>query len=108
MRQTALAFALLAFCSTPLLAQTKAEGKDAKSPAQAAQQQRMKDCNADAKGMKGEQRSGFMSSCLKGETGEKSGRTAQQNKMSTCNKEASAKSMKGDDRRKFMSECLKG
>ncbi|GAA5787120.1 hypothetical protein GCM10007860_20150 [Chitiniphilus shinanonensis] len=31
----------------------------------------------------------------------------QQNKMATCNKEASAKSLKGDERKKFMSECLK-
>ncbi|TJZ74059.1 PsiF family protein [Chitiniphilus eburneus] len=33
--------------------------------------------------------------------------TDQQNKMATCNKEASAKSLKGDERKKFMSECLK-
>lgn len=33
------------------------------------------------------------------------GRTAQQEKMATCNKEAEGK--KGDDRKKFMSDCLK-
>jgi hypothetical protein len=33
------------------------------------------------------------------------GRTAQQNKMATCNKEAGDK--KGDERKKFMSDCLK-
>ena len=33
------------------------------------------------------------------------GKTAQQNKMATCNKEAGDK--KGDERKKFMSECLK-
>jgi hypothetical protein len=32
--------------------------------------------------------------------------TAQQSKMATCNKEASAKNLKGDERKKFMSECL--
>ena len=33
--------------------------------------------------------------------------TAQQNKMTTCNAEASAKTLKGDERKAFMSECLK-
>ena len=33
--------------------------------------------------------------------------TAQQNKMTTCNADASAKSLKGDERRAFMSTCLK-
>ncbi|WP_122573264.1 PsiF family protein [Pseudomonas viridiflava] len=33
--------------------------------------------------------------------------TAQQNKMTTCNADASAKSFKGDERKTFMSTCLK-
>jgi len=33
--------------------------------------------------------------------------TAQQNKMTTCNADASAKLLKGDDRKAFMSTCLK-
>ncbi|MBC3955601.1 MULTISPECIES: PsiF family protein [Pseudomonas] len=33
--------------------------------------------------------------------------TAQQNKMTTCNADASAKSLKGDERKAFMSTCLK-
>jgi hypothetical protein len=33
--------------------------------------------------------------------------TAQQNKMTTCNADASAKSLKGDERKTFMSTCLK-
>lgn len=33
--------------------------------------------------------------------------TDQQNKMTTCNADASAKSLKGDDRKAFMSSCLK-
>jgi hypothetical protein len=32
--------------------------------------------------------------------------TAQQSKMTSCNKEAGDKSLKGDERKKFMSECL--
>ncbi len=62
------------------------------------QQQRMADCNkqASAKGMKGDERKGFMSSCLKDKP---------QDRMTKCNKEAAGK--KGDERKKFMSECLK-
>jgi psiF repeat-containing protein len=35
-------------------------------------------------------------------------KTAQQEKMTACNKEAGDKQLKGDERKKFMSECLKG
>lgn len=33
--------------------------------------------------------------------------TAQQNKMTSCNADASSKSLKGDERKAFMSSCLK-
>ena len=33
--------------------------------------------------------------------------TAQQNKMTSCNADASAKTLKGDERKAFMSNCLK-
>ncbi|MCV4343012.1 PsiF family protein [Pseudomonas capsici] len=33
--------------------------------------------------------------------------TEQQNKMTSCNADASAKSLKGDERKAFMSNCLK-
>ncbi|MBM6445055.1 phosphate starvation-inducible protein PsiF [Pseudomonas sp. MIL9] len=33
--------------------------------------------------------------------------TEQQNKMTTCNAEATAKNLKGDERKAFMSNCLK-
>ena len=33
--------------------------------------------------------------------------TAQQNKMTTCNADASARSLKGDERKTYMSSCLK-
>ena len=32
--------------------------------------------------------------------------TAQQNKMTTCNAEATTKTLKGDDRKAFMKNCL--
>ncbi|PLM37521.1 hypothetical protein CWN40_10530, partial [Klebsiella quasipneumoniae] len=51
----------------------------------------------------------FMSQCLKKETTTPQGKTLtpQQQKMSDCNKAASAKSLKGDERNTFMSSCLK-
>jgi hypothetical protein len=70
------------------------------------QQKKMQQCNADAKGKKfkdGDERQAFMSACLKGEK-----HMTQQEKMTACNKEASAKAMKGDDRKAFMSKCLSG
>ena len=33
-------------------------------------------------------------------------KTAQQNKMTTCNKDAGDKALKGDARKAFMKECL--
>jgi len=33
---------------------------------------------------------------------------AQQQKMTDCNKEASARNLKGDERKTFMSSCLNG
>ncbi|URL59477.1 phosphate starvation-inducible protein PsiF [Luteibacter flocculans] len=69
------------------------------------QQQRMSTCNTQAAGKKGDERKTFMSSCLKGEAPAK---TSQQDKMKSCNKDASAKSLKGDERKQFMSTCLKG
>jgi hypothetical protein len=34
--------------------------------------------------------------------------TAQQERMKSCNAEASKKELKGDERKAFMSDCLKG
>ncbi|HVI55520.1 MAG TPA: PsiF family protein [Luteibacter sp.] len=71
------------------------------------QQQRMSTCNTQATGKKGDDRKTFMSSCLKGETAAPAKQTQQQ-KMTSCNKDASAKSLKGAERKTFMSGCLKG
>jgi hypothetical protein len=74
------------------------------------QQQRMTDCNAEAKtkALAGDERKAFMKSCLSGKQEEaKSARTAQQEKMKTCNADAKTKALKGDARKAFMSDCLK-
>ena len=96
----------LSLVASPVFAQEK----KAPSEAQKKQQARMKDCNEKAGDKKGDERKGFMSSCLKGQMdkGGSEKMTAQQSKMKSCNKEAGDKKLKGDERKKFMSSCLKG
>ncbi len=79
-----------------------------------SQQEKMKGCNAEAKGMKGEERRAFMSKCLKKDYVLKSDAAAasaapakQQDKMKTCNADAKTKGLKGDERKAFMKDCLK-
>jgi hypothetical protein len=83
-----------------------AHADEEKGKAPTAQQSRMTQCNADAKGKAGDERKKFMSECLKAKPASAAPKhTAQQEKMKTCN--AEAKGMKGDERKKFMSECLR-
>ena len=110
MRKLALAVCLM-FAFSPLaLSQDKEPAKKAPTAAQKKQQERMRDCNAQAgdKKLEGDARKKFMSSCLKGGSAKSEKLSGQQEKMRACNKEASDKKMKGDERKKFMSECLKG
>lgn len=78
----------------------------------AAQQNKMKTCNAeaDAKGLsgegKGDDRKAFMKTCLSAKPGKREGGISQQNKMKSCNVEATAKSLTGEDRKAFMKTCL--
>ncbi len=100
-----LASLVAAFAFAASAADTKA---DAKKKELTPQQQRMSDCSKQSKGMKGEEHKKFMSSCLKGETAAAPAKTTQQDKMKSCNTEATSKNLKGDERKKFMSTCLKG
>ncbi|CNC04548.1 PsiF family protein [Yersinia similis] len=80
------------------------------SPAQAAQQKKMTDCNqqASTQSLKGDERKKFMSQCLKAQAAP-DGKvlTPQQQKMKSCNADAAQKMLKGDERKTFMSTCLK-
>src|SRR5262249_37444298 len=119
MRHLLTVIALALACSPAFAADTP---KKEPSEKQKAQQQRMKDCSVKSKGMKGKDHQDFMSKCLSGDNAappakadskgkgdeKKSAKASQQDKMKTCNKEASAKSLKGKDRESFMSSCLKG
>ncbi|MCB9072530.1 MAG: phosphate starvation-inducible protein PsiF [Bdellovibrionaceae bacterium] len=70
------------------------------------QQERMKTCNVEAKGKKGDERKEFMKSCLSGSTAVASAKpTTPQERMKECNKQATGK--KGQERKTFMSSCLK-
>ena len=62
--------AFLFVASFIFAAQAADPGKKPASPAQLAQQEKMKSCNADAKAknLKGDERRKFMSECLKGKT----------------------------------------
>lgn len=82
-----------------------------------AQHDKMKGCNKEATGMKGDERKAFMKKCLKKDyvlkaDGEAkptaSAAPTQQDKMKTCNADAKAKALSGAERKSFMSSCLKG
>jgi hypothetical protein len=114
------ACAFLFVASVVFAAPATDQGKKAPSPAQQAQQEKMKSCNAEAKtkALKGDERQKFMSDCLKGKTAAapaamapaaaaQTAKQTQQEKMKLCNAEAKTKALKGAERQKFMSECLK-
>ena len=89
---------LAAIVAMPALAQqTKPP-----SPAQAAQQQRMTTCNADAsqRNLKGDARQTYMTGCL-------GGKMNQTTLMKVCNAQASQDKLTTDDRKTYMSACLK-
>ena len=95
---------LMVIAATALFAMTIAPVAMAGS-----QQDKMKTCNADAVGKKGDERKAFMKECLSAKKAEeKSAKTAQQEKMKSCNADAKTKSLKGAERKQFMSSCLKG
>lgn len=136
-RPRALIAALLCLAGAPALAQSAAQSPApaaeprSPSPAQAAQQQRMRDCNAEAteKHLAGDPRRAFMSECLAGRPHPAAAPapatptpapgqppaaaaahplTPQQERMRDCNARAGERSLAGDARRHFMSECLAG
>ncbi|MDE2155200.1 MAG: phosphate starvation-inducible protein PsiF [Xanthomonadaceae bacterium] len=77
-----------------------------------AQQQRMADCNQQAKGKKGVERRSYMSSCLKGKGTAKatapSARQSRPDRMKSCDADARTRELGGAERKSFMSDCLKG
>jgi hypothetical protein len=70
------------------------------------QQDKMKTCNAEAKGKKGDERKAFMKDCLSASGTPTGAKMTQQDKMKTCNVGATDKKLKGDDRKMYMKTCL--
>ena len=78
--------------------------------AQNAQQDKMKDCNAQAKTqtLSGDARKSFMKTCLSNQPADAPKLNSQQQKMKQCNADAKTQKLTGADRKSFMSTCLKG
>jgi hypothetical protein len=89
--------------------------------AKTAQQNKMTVCNKEAAGKKGEERKAFMKDCLSAKpavaasapaaaapasAASSTKKTAQQDKMKNCNKDAGDKKLKGEPRKAFMKDCL--
>lgn len=64
------------------------------------QQNRMAMCNKEATGKSGDERKGFMKTCLSAGKND-----VQQSRAKSCNAEAGGK--KGAERKAFLDECLK-
>ena len=96
----------IAFAASLMLAFNAGAAEDKKPLT--PQQQRMADCSAKAKGLKGDEYKKARDGCLKGETTADAGKkelTPQQQKMADCN--AKAKGLKGDEFKKTRDTCLK-
>jgi hypothetical protein len=106
MKSILFAAAFLACASVPVYAEDAAPA----AAAPTSQQQKMKDCNAQATGKTGADRKSFLKACLSkdGAPAAATAKTTQQQKMKDCNAEAGSKGLKGADRKSFMSTCLKG
>lgn len=76
--------------------------------AETAQQQRMGQCATQNKGKHGDAYKQAMSACLKGgsATATATKPSTPQERMKTCNAEATGKKLTGDARKSFMKTCL--
>ena len=70
------------------------------------QQQRMAECSAKNKGLKGDAYKTAQSSCLSGHAADAKPVNAQQERMRKCNADAGAKTLAGDARKTSTSRCL--
>ena len=92
-------FILVAACA--FAATAPAIAADA-TPAQNAQQEKMKACNTKAEGKTGDDRKKFMSSCL---SAKPAAPAKPESKIAVCNKQTAG--LSGDARSKAQSECMK-
>jgi hypothetical protein len=103
---------LVAMSGVLALVAAQASLAQSAAPAQStqlnSQQEKMKECAADAKakGVTGADRKTFMSSCLSSKGMSQEDINKQQQKMKTCNADANTKGLKGDARKAYMKTCL--
>ncbi|MGV8960367.1 MAG: PsiF family protein [Stenotrophomonas sp.] len=71
------------------------------------QQQRMAECSAKNKGMKGEAYKAAQRTCLSSHAPAAAVATTPQQRMTKCNADAGTRHLAGDARKSFMSSCLK-
>jgi hypothetical protein len=97
-----LALAGLFACGSAYGADTKTDGATtgATTGAAMSQQDKMKDCNAKAGEMKGDERKAFMKTCLSAKPAKP------KSKMAECN--SKTKGMSKEEADKARSECMKG
>jgi hypothetical protein len=93
-------FALMAMGQALSIGSAYATSQIGAADAKGRQQTKVAECSTEAKGMKGDERRGFMRSCLSID-----GKPPAQGKLTICN--VQAKDLKGDKRKNFMSNCLK-
>lgn len=99
----ALALAGALACASAYAADTKTDAMKTDAAATTStnsQQDKMKDCNAKASDMKGDERKTFMKSCLSAKPAKP------KSKMAECN--AKTKGMSKADADKARSDCMKG
>ena len=87
----------------------RSEEPAAKAP---TQQEKFAACGHQSKGLKGEERREFMSSCLKGEADTALRDTmigdAAEESRQRCHQEAERRKLHGEERRAFLGVCQKG
>ncbi len=71
------------------------------------QQQRMAECSAKNKGLKGDAYKDAQRTCLSGHPAAATAAVTPQQRMTRCNADPSAKHLSGDARKTFMSDCLR-
>ena len=71
------------------------------------QQQRMADCSAKNKGLKGDAYKSAQSACLSSHAAAPATPATPQERMKKCNADAATQKLAGDARKTFMSSCLK-
>jgi psiF repeat len=106
MKQLIAACALaLPFLAGQAFAQGSAPAAAPTAPAaRNSQQDKMKQCNMDAAGKKGDERKAFMKGCLSDKPAAAAKPMTQQEKMAACSK--ANKGKKGDEYKNAQKECL--